>query len=351
MKKSKKGIIEIGFSWIFILIAGTVILGLFVYVGFSQGDSFKKMMNVGMLEDLNSIFISAQISKGTSVPFNIPKTDLKFDCNTYSIEGISHSLAGQFVFAPEKLSTDNLIAWSESWNLGFRITNFLFLTSPYIKYYIVYDANDYEVAAFAEKMYDDMPNTISKELLPIGYGAIKDENYEKIVVLFLNKGLDYVPEIDMYNPENFKKYKKDEIIFINTNSFDTKTIEKSLITQISFKNKIFESMNDGNHLTIYDESALYGAFISGSYELTSCVLGRAFFKASDVIEVYRYRLEKLDSPICNYNYELARSELDSMLSNLRAKDGIVNIDNLKYNIVQIVGINDILETFSCSLLY
>ena len=351
MNKSKKGIIEVGFSWIFILIAGTVILGLFVYVGFSQGDSFKTMMNVGMLEDLNSIFISAQISKGTSVPFDIPKTNLKFDCNTYSIEGISHSLAGQFVFAPEKLSTDNLIAWSESWSLGFRITNFLFLTSPYIKYYIVYDANDYALASFAEKMYDNMPNTISKELLPYGTGEIKDENYEKIVVLFLNKDQSFIPEIDMYNPSDFKGYKKEDITFIYANHIDIKTIENSLITQLNFKNKDFESIDYGTPLTIYDESALYGAFISGSYKLSNCVLGRAFLKASDVIKVYRYRSEKLDSSICNYNYELARLELDSMINNLGSKNGVVNVDDLKYNIIQIAGINDILETFSCSLLY
>lgn len=350
--KSKKAVIEISFSWIFILVAGTVILGLFIYIGFNQGNFFKTLMNAEMLKDLNAIFVAAQVSKNTAAIFTIPKTDLSFSCNSYGIDGVTHSFAGQFVFAPSKLNTDKLISWSKPWSLGFRVTNFLFLTSPYIKYYIGYDPGDSDMAILAQDIYDDFPKHVTKELLPLDESVtISNQNYEKIVVLLLNKNENYVVKDIIYDKNKFKNYKNDEIIFLYARSPDIKTIDGSLIVDLIFKNKNFEVIGNANGMTVYDMASLYGAFISGNYDQTRCMLGKAFNKAGDVVEVYSYRTLRLNNFVCSFHYELARQEFNKMLSNLRGASGMINIVELKYNIVQLIGLNEMLETYSCPLIY
>ncbi len=350
--KSKKAVIEIGFSWIFILIAGTVILGLFVYIGFKQGNFFKTLINADMLQDLNAIFVAAQVSKNTAAIFTIPKTDLSFSCNSYGIEGVTHSFAGQFVFAPDKIKTDKIISWSKPWSLGFRVTNFLYLTTPYIKYYIGYDPHNSDMQAMAQEMYDDFPKHVNKELLPLdGSKPIKNENYDRIIVLLLNKDEAYTPPTNVFRKNDFKSYKKDEIIFLSAVRPDIRTIDGSLITRLLFRDKEFDFIGPEAGMVVYEMSSLYGAFISGNYDQSQCMLRRAFAKAEDVVEVYSYRTMRLNNPICTFHYELAREEFIDMLSNLRGPNGNIYVDDLKYNVVQLMGLNEMLETYSCPLIY
>jgi hypothetical protein len=348
IRNSKRAVIEVSFSWIFILIAGVVILGLFVYVGFNQGNFFKTLINADMLKDLNAIFIAAQVSKNTAAIFSIPRSDLGFDCNSYSIEGVSHSLAGQFVFAPKKLRTDRIISWSKPWSLGFRITNFLYLTSPYIKYYIGYEPSDTAMTAMAQKIYDDFPRHVNVDLFPLDNSfVLENQNFDNVVILLLNKNENYDLPSSIYDKSEFKKYKKDELIFLHARSPDTSTIEGSLIVDLIFKDKDFTKI--GTEMTVYDISSLYGAFISGNYETTRCVLSNAFGKATDVAYVYNYRIENLNNLICSVHYSIASSEFSKMINNLDSSK--INVVELKSNIVSLISINNMLETYSCPLIY
>lgn len=356
--KSRKGIIEVSFSWIFILLAGTVILGLFVYIGFNQGNFFKTLINADMLKDLNAIFVAAQVSKNTAAIFSIPSTDLSFSCNSYGIEGVSHSLSGQFVFAPDRLDTDKIISWSKPWSLGFRITNFLYLTSPYIKYYIGYRPSNSKSAELAHEIYDDFPKHLTKELLPLDASVtIENQNYEKIIILLLDIHPDDTINTIIYDSDNFKNYQRDEIIFVYADELDTQTIEGSLMVSLYFKDKYNDLIGPPKigstyaKMKIYDVSSLYGAFISGNYEQTLCMLGRAFERAEDVVEVYNYRTYKFQNTICLYYYDSAREEFSKMLNNLRPADGNVKTTDLKFNIIQLIGLNELLETYSCPLIY
>ena len=368
--KSRKGIIEVGFSWIFILIAGVVILGLFTYIGLNQGNFFRTLINANLLVDLNAIFVGAQVSKNTAAEFEIPDVRLSFDCDSYGIDGVTHPIQGRFIFAPHEFKSNKLITWSKPWGLGFRITNFLYITSPYVKYYIVHTgASDAE--AFATQVYDDLPTQIQKEIIDITNinDTIKNQNFDKIIVLVIG-----VPDFDsyslpssVYNENDFSSYQEDEVIFVYvlqniTGSYYVTST--TFIGTLGFKNKRQEkkSFTEGGSeykQTVYDISSLYAAFISGNQEVFQCMMVKSFFKARDVTKIYNLRTELLSTSVpyavClgYYGFAIGGSGyFEDMSNNLEdPATGDVNVPGLKNNIVEFDQLNTNLERASCPLIY
>jgi hypothetical protein len=357
-KLKKKAVIEVGFSWIFILIAGAVILGLFAYIGVNQGNFFKTMFHANLLTDLNSIFIGAMVSKDTAAIFQIPSATLNFDCTSYSIEGISHPIEGRLVFGPKNMKTSELITWSKPWSLGFRISNMLYITSPYVKYIVAYTSAEEN---FARQVYNDLPSQLTKELLLLdGNAEIKLDNYERTVVMVLGQNENYNFPSTIYDPD---KFSHDEIAFLYVLA---KTLlgDGSLSTTIMFKDKnqnvqSFSELGVRPKQSTYDISSVYGAFISGDALTWQCVMERAYFKARHVTEIYKLRTRNLNlNPLlitCNNYYNQAENVFQSMDSNLwyRHLNGAieVKINELSSNINNFNIINDMLERASCPLIY
>lgn len=379
--KTKKAIIEVGFSWIFILIAGVVILSLFTYIGIKQGGFFKDKATANLLTDLNAIFVGAQVSKNTAALFEIPKTKLGFGSSSYNIEGKAHPVQGRLIYGPEEMETDTLITWSKPWSLGFRISNFLFVTSPYIKYYIVYSSAK---QALAEEIYEDLPTQLSKEMISLsGTDKIENQNYDRIVVLVLgavdeNTYSGYNLLSTKYNENDFDDYDDDEVTFIYL--FDDDWVTETILTgTIAFKdrNQDLVEFPAGIYTQgFYDISALYAAFISGNQEIWQGVMDRSYIKARDVLVIYYLRaLELASDPnnaLCSATYSFATGT-DGYFSNMEdhlnwpsgrvcpgdpsdSPAGSVIISstcnaNLRVDIYMFDYINTLLDRSSCPLIY
>jgi hypothetical protein len=361
----KRGVIEVGFAWIFILIAGAVILGLFSYIGVNQAGTFKNMMDAKLLTDLNTIFVGAMVSRDTAARFPIPKTQIRFDCNGYSIGDIKNTYEGRLVFAPESIDTRELITWSKSWSLGFRVANFLYITSPHIKYYIVFNSNlpgSTSMQNFAYKLSSDLPVQLEKEVVDLAKAGsennfIKDENFDKIIILVLGEPQTF--SLDFYNPDNFKRYGRNEISFLYAGAISQIGTD-TFVAEISFRDKensdnyIFWKDAQGNSVTsqsVIDISALYGAFISGSPETFNCVMNRAFIKSREVINFYIERTKLIDKAPClmYYSSDQAGGEFNTMYQTLN--QGSIDITRIKRHIILLDELNNLLERTSCPLLY
>ncbi|MCB9358626.1 hypothetical protein H6503_01720 [Candidatus Woesearchaeota archaeon] len=361
---SKLGIIEVGFSWIFILIAGVVILGLFIYISSDQASFFRDLINANLLKDLNAIFVGATVSKDTAALFEIPKTELVFDCDSYGIGGVTHPLTGHIVYAPPLLKTNELITWTKPWSLGFRVTNFLYITSPFIKYYVIYDSSH---ASLAAEVYDDLPDQLTKEMIAIGNADgsyIKNQGYDRIHVLVL-AGSTYrssnLPS-SLYNPNDFKGYGNDEIKFIMLYD-ETKIADTILKGEIVIKNKKQEQQDFNEDFggeprlsqRFYDFSSLYAAFISGNHNVWQCMTDKSYSRARDVASIYKSRTQSLNSnilfPVCNGLYTSADNQFTIMKQNLGDSGVIIKINEIESDIILFHNINNNLERASCPLLY
>ena len=351
---SKRGIIEVGFAWIFILIAGAVILGLFSYIAMNQSDFFMDMLQTKMLTDLNTIFVGSQVSKDTAGEFDIPKTKLSFDCDSYSIGRSNFPLGDRFIFAPPEIESAKLIAWSKKWSLGFRVTNFLYITNPFIKYYIVYDEDDPDNEKIVDYILEDLPSQIevvafSEDSLDPN-DMIINENYDRIHVLLIGEyHTSQLAEIK-YDPDNFKNYDDDEIIFIVADKaeFFGDVKDSLFYANVTFKNK--QQQNITPRIQIMDLSALHAAFLSGNEELFTCKFEKAMEKAIFVTKLYRKRVMELTGTACEFElYINAPTTLEKMISDLDTKP--LPWDQILGDVRALENQNDVLEQKTCPLIY
>lgn len=129
------------FNWIFVLIAGGLILSFFFGVAMKQRSLSEERLSVTLSSDLENILTSAVVSEGTAQVLPVPSKGLSFECSRgcdcrFSVGGASKSFSDLVIFGPSDMERDGLV-WSVDWSFPYRITNLLFIASPEIMYYFV----------------------------------------------------------------------------------------------------------------------------------------------------------------------------------------------------------------------
>ncbi len=150
-KFNKSGQIEITFNWVYILIAGAIILLFFIGIVVKQKAVSEERLAIDVVDIMDSIFTGASVSEKTKQTIDtsgLADYTLFFDCSEGVSEfGIKEQAASeknaiQPVFAPHELQTSRLLLWSLPYYLPYKVIDFLFVTSINTKYFIV--GNDQE---------------------------------------------------------------------------------------------------------------------------------------------------------------------------------------------------------------
>ncbi len=147
---STRAQVEIQFNWIYILVAGIVILAFFVGIVIQQKKSAETRLHADVQRTLQTIFTGAAVAQSTKQAIEIPPSKLSFFCDASGASGVQIEGAPvpfdtpiQPIFAPHELGTDKLVLWSLPYEMPFRITNVLLVTvpkgSPAIKYIVIGD--------------------------------------------------------------------------------------------------------------------------------------------------------------------------------------------------------------------
>ena len=139
---SKKGVIEIQFNWIFVLIAGFVIISLFTAIIVKQKDIYIKSTNVMVINHLDAILSGYETSAGTVDIVRLSKTTIEFTPNSYSIGDVSKQFNALNVFTPSVLEGTSIITMTLEWSIPYRVTNFVYLTNNKIRYVFVGDPDN-----------------------------------------------------------------------------------------------------------------------------------------------------------------------------------------------------------------
>ena len=80
-KNQKIAQISIQFSWIFILIAGAIILLFFTSIIYKQKDISEQKLSASVLNQLETILTSSGLSSGTINAIDTPQLELGFLCD------------------------------------------------------------------------------------------------------------------------------------------------------------------------------------------------------------------------------------------------------------------------------
>lgn len=312
MKKlNKKAVVEVQFNWIFVMIAGAVILAFFAFVAVKMRGTSESKADVLVANMLESVLMGTKVSAGAETRITLPKKDVKFDCRGYTIRGKHTSLSKLSLFSPGLIKGKEIVFKTHGWKVPFRVTNFMYITSPQVRYIFVF--NDIDDGSAAKGIYDDMPGGVKKEIyydddgfksesidgwdVSLVDNEWKDKNNYKIkFIVFDNGGFD-INRITDPHLSDIKKTKSYDITAIVVNKGEAGDYTKGEIS--FFVSKPDKGGFDGdisggdNKVNYYKNATLFGAIFAKDKEMYECVMEKEFEKLNNVAEVLEKRSEKL----------------------------------------------------------
>lgn len=307
----KRGIIELHFNWIFILIAGAIIFLFFISIVNKQRELSEIKTSGTIITNLDSILTGAQISTNTVNIIDMPKVDIGFECNRYFIGPAPRQTKGNVIFSPNLLKGKNIITWTLDWNMPYRITNFLYLTDPQLRYIIVNNSQN-----LGKELYDELPDEMNKELIDKNQLLdLKDKNNYKVRFIFMGN-------VILDNPitnglKNLNDMPDEHVTAINLPKLKDSNIIPTTGTVVFLKKDGTKWKQEQETYYLKEES-LFGAIFAADMDMYNCIMKKAFKKLNLVTKIYLDRSENLENYYFNLNnpcfkyHSSAKNELNNI---------------------------------------
>lgn len=314
--KNKKAQLAIPFHWIFILIAGALILLFFVTIVFKQKAVSEQKLSAELISSIEEIFAGAGVGEDETIHvIDIPKTEFNFICeeetgiSEYSIKdtGVSRQTPAEIMFSPDLVKGKELIIWSLPWSMPFKITNFIIVSSSDVRYIIYYNQAE---ADFARQVKLDMPEPLTVNLVT-NINQIPDTSNYKIKFIFIGVDPTTVDLVILRNSPNKDvsavEIKSDYIIFYE------KQLDK------------FVKQEKGSviYLPAYNEkdAMYYAAIFAENADQYRCNLKKIMQRLRLVAEIYKERTE-----ILRNNYDPA--DPGDVCGKIYAIDGFTRLNSV-----------------------
>lgn len=162
----KKGI-EMQFFWIFVLIAGGLILAFFLSLALQQKAAGEQKIMLDLSRDVEAVFTSALQTPGTVQNITMPSTGVGLtctqacDCN-FLIGQTNRGFKDKIIFGPKQLKDFDMLFWTYEWKVPYRVEGLLLVTNPNIHYIFVYD-NTPESTKLEQELLDKLPSDMIKD--------------------------------------------------------------------------------------------------------------------------------------------------------------------------------------------
>ncbi len=157
---TKQGQVEITFNWIYIFVAGAVILLFFFGLVLKQKSVSEQQLQLDLTKIFESIITAARNSEKTktTIDTHLDAYTLFFSCEDqvahYGVKGTAAPAEDVFpVFAPAEIQSAQLSFWSLPYKLPFKVIDFLFVTAPNVKYIFI-GSNDFVQEFIDETKFD-----------------------------------------------------------------------------------------------------------------------------------------------------------------------------------------------------
>ncbi|MCF7861069.1 hypothetical protein K9M79_02400 [Candidatus Woesearchaeota archaeon] len=319
----KKGVIEVQFNWIFIIIAGAIILIIFFSIIDMQNDIQERSIANTIMMHLQSIITGAKESSNTIHFIDIPKTDIRFSCHSdlctqigctssYSIDNSNQNhISIEPIFASDLVRGKILVTWSKPWYFPFEVTSFLYTTTPEFRY-IFYDSGGSAI----EQLYEELPDKLSKTLTT--NMSLEHENNYKVKFIFYEETGLTSKELPAFT---------EKLHPLDVTAINIKPVEDGIdgFGIVEF----YKRANDQNKFELEGESfylkeaSLVGAIFAEDQNFYECTLTKALIRLSSIVDVYINRSETLldyyssvSSTQCEGGMGFGMNKLDTLKTNL-----------------------------------
>lgn len=266
--------VSIQINWVFVLIAGFLILLFFIGIVYRQRFVSQTRLALGIAADVELLLTGAGVAAGTVNLLDKPDIDLNVGCDVepwfgvdWLATGVKKDLPRQIVFGPDFIRGNKLLTWALSFDAPFKVSNVLFLTSPDVRYIFVNPQSD-----FALQLFQDFPDEAFKEVVPDS-SSVLDKGSYKVRLVFFD---------------------------VNDVSFPSALAgqDVSAVSIVGDKVEFFENQDDsfvsqGDSVFLSDSLA-FGAIFAEDLPVYDCSLKLAFDHLSIVSDIYALREGSLD---------------------------------------------------------
>ncbi len=280
----RKATIEVQFNWIFVMVAGALILVFFFGLVQKQREMSQAKISNSILTTIESITTGASVSRGTVQKVGLPNIGINFDCTeeclcSYSIEDIRKEYRDKIIFAPQLVKGSELILWTLDWKIPFRVTNVLYATTANDKYFFVYDNKD---SPMLKMFQDTIPPEVNADFVHISqYSVLKYENYNSAKFIFVDTASPPPNNLGIHS--SFRKAVVSGLYITSAGDafFYDKTSKKSL----SFRQK---------PSSYFGEPLVFGAVFASGSNTYDCNVISAMERLKNIITLYIKRTQSLD---------------------------------------------------------
>jgi len=269
-----KGIIDVQFNWIFVMIAGFVMFLFIISIVFAQKRSADTQAGISAANQINTLIKGKQQTANVYSEITIPLEKVNFQCDaaydtfTFKIENAQPTpLQTEIIFAPQNLATNKIIIWSQAFTVGFPVSVFTYISTDKSMILIYNDSE----STYASQIYADLPNNISRRQIsdPTEISAYNSYDHVKIIC-FEGSGCP---------PANYEYMRI--IPGSSTTGGVTAPISNMQVGLYDYGTVIFHkkgsTLPDSALQTTYyiTESGLYGAIFSDNVGFYNCQMSRA----------------------------------------------------------------------------
>ncbi len=142
---NKKAQIQVTFNWLYVLIAGGIILLFFIGIAVKQKTVAEESLQTDIVKTMESILVGAGVSEKTKNSVGtsgLSNYIMEFECSdgssTFGIEkGTKIETKLKPIFSPKKIKTNRLILWSLPYKLPYKVMDLLIVSSVNTKYFVL----------------------------------------------------------------------------------------------------------------------------------------------------------------------------------------------------------------------
>lgn len=294
----KRGQVEVQFNWIFILVAGAVILIFFGMIAVRQQGASVERQQVFVSRTLETLLTGAETSPDAASAKTLAKGDFSLSCEGYGVGTYFRDVEGMKVFGPDFIKGKEVLFWSVPWKVPFPAGNFLFVTSPQVRYVLVYDMNvpslpfDEDAAAIISTIQQMVPQA---EIDVVDFSnvgeatSLPDRNSYKLKFVFFGEPSPPTP-LPFPAADSIKNTAAKDITAVVIKSGNRKYLSGALDFYRSNADRgDWESYPTSNQGNYYQLPTILAAIFSENKEMYDCVMGKHFKRLNYVAEILHAR--------------------------------------------------------------
>ncbi len=334
-----KKAITLQLNWIFILIAGGLILAFFFSVATKQKDLSEEKLSLSLVRSVDLVLEMAEASEGTSQVIPLPKKGVSLSCtNTcdcfFQTGNARSSFGNNVIFSENILDSPQAVIWSLPWKTPFRVANFLYVSNPETRKILVFEEDNTLAKDIENKLDKLIPDNIIFEKKQ--FGNIVDDG-SRLTRIFL------IGDVDIPKAGNFDS----KLIKINpplVSFFEKQGDEFKLKAGFKIPN---------------DMTWIFAALFSADKDMFACGMKSALKRLHNIVDIFYGRAVLLNDKaaslglVCAYPFDKLKV-LNSTTMNVEVKDDqdlfatVTKINSLKGDLLQN---NNALIQHSCPELF